>query len=290
MFHKVDSGSGIFTYFARMYRFSLAFMLLAICYAGSLAAQTEHWDTYVATFGGRPGSVLVDMGLKETAPDARYPYLVITGPRALKCDKNGIPDKAEIPELEDILAATNTFLIGVTPRVLCGTFTWNCERLNYYYVKDTSSVRAAVRRMYNRSYPNYQFAINIKNDPDWKTYRTFLYPDDTTMNWMANQRKVTALSEQGDSLKSARDIEFDLWFYSEKDRGAFKRAAEEQGFNTVRMTQSRKLFGIVLGKNSPATMEKLGVLTTTLEALAKRHQGNYSGWHSPVGVPASKMK
>src|SRR3954464_12246174 len=86
----------------------------------SVSGQTEQWDTYVAKFGGRPGSVMVDMGLYETAPDTRYPYLVITGPRSLKCDKNGMPGKEEISQLEDILGATTTFLSGATAKVLAG--------------------------------------------------------------------------------------------------------------------------------------------------------------------------
>src|SRR5262249_50197216 len=152
--------------------FSLLIVSLFIVFTAS--AQTEDWDTYMAKYGNKPGSVMVDMGLMAKAPDKRYPYLVITGPRAKRCNEDGMPANDEIQVMEEILSATGNFITGVTSKTLAGTFMYNCERLNYYYVKDTMGVRNAIRRMYDRSYTDYDYAINIKPDEGWTTYRTFL--------------------------------------------------------------------------------------------------------------------
>lgn len=154
--------------------------LLCLSAATTYAQHEEKWDTYVAMFGDKYGSVLVDMARISSAPDKSLPYLVVTGPRAHKCDKRGIPDKEEIDMLEAILDATGSFLTGATPKALVGTFTSNCERLNYYYVKDTTAVRNAIARMYNRNYKDYSYKISIRPDAEWSTYRTFLYPTDET--------------------------------------------------------------------------------------------------------------
>jgi len=45
------------------------------------AHAQENWDTYMAKFGNKPGSVLVDMGLMAKAPDKLLSFLVITAPR-----------------------------------------------------------------------------------------------------------------------------------------------------------------------------------------------------------------
>jgi Family of unknown function (DUF695)/Regulator of ribonuclease activity B len=254
-----------------------------ICSFLSVSGQTEHWDTYVSKFGGRPGSVMVDMGLIETAPDTRYPFLLITGPRALKCDKNGIPGKEEINQMEDILGATSAFLEGATAKVLAGTFTYNCERLNYYYVKDTSAVRSAVRRLYNRTYPGYQFAINIKVDPEWKIYRTFLYPDDATMNWMDNERKIAELAKTGDSMSKPRDISFNFYFNSDTARGAFEEFAVAAGYKVKQRTVSTKkpvLYAIIVSRNSAVKLEELNKMTGELKAEADKHHGYFSGWEA----------
>ncbi len=274
-----------------MKRFVILQTLLCTLFFCSVRGQNEHWDTYVAKFGGRPGSVLIDMGLMETAPDTRYPYLVITGPRAQKCDKNGIPDKEEINQLEEILGATSTFLMGVTPHVLAGTFTYNCERLNYYYVKDTSAIRSAIRRLYNRTYKDYQFAINIKPDPEWKIYRTFLYPDDATLNWMDNEKIISGMAKNGDSLTKPREINFDLYFYSDSARSSFEEFAVTAGYKIKQRTTSNNkpvLYALVVTKTSAIKLEELNKMTAELKAEATKRHGYFSGWEGGVRPKAEK--
>src|SRR6185369_11842314 len=103
-------------------------------------------------------------GLMATAPDKLLPFLVVTGPRANNCtNPSGMPGADEINTLEDILSATDDFLTGVTAKKLAGTFTYNCERLNYYYVRDTVAVRNAIARMYNKSFKGYKYTVKIKH-------------------------------------------------------------------------------------------------------------------------------
>jgi hypothetical protein len=91
----------------------------------SASAQNENWDTYMAKFGDKPGSVLVDMALINNAPDTRYPYLVITGPKGHDCNKQGLPGKEEINAMEEVLDATDNFITGITAKILTGTFTFS---------------------------------------------------------------------------------------------------------------------------------------------------------------------
>jgi hypothetical protein len=260
---------------------------VAACYLFCCPAfgQTEQWDTYMAKYDNKPGSVMVDMGLMASAPDRRYPNLVITGPVAHNCNSLGIPSKEEIEKLEEILSATGNFLTGVTAKVLAGTFTSNCQRLNYYYVKDTFGIRNALARMYNRSYRDYDYAIKIKPDPEWKTYSTFLYPDDASLNWMENDKIISRLINEGDSLKKPRDINFELYFKSDTDRKRFATYETGKGYKEGRMTESRKApvtYAIIISKFGPVKMDEINKMTAELKADVQKYHGVYAGWVAPI--------
>ncbi|MBC7553924.1 MAG: DUF695 domain-containing protein [Taibaiella sp.] len=250
---------------------------------GSTSAQVENWDAYLSRYGTKPGSVLVDMNLYNTAPDKRYPYLVITGPQANSCDKNGIPDKSEIPVLEEVLDATTVFLSGTTTRVLAGTFTYNCERLNYYYLKDTAGARNAILRMYNRNFKDYKFVINIKHDPQWRNYLTFLYPDDATLNWMENNKKITQLLQAGDGLKDRREITFAACFTSDTARVAFSSYLAGSGYTTLKtpnIKNDKTACCILFSRNTIVNIDTLNSYSAPLKAEIAKHNGIYNGWEA----------
>jgi hypothetical protein len=242
-------------------------------------AQNENWDMYMAKFAGKPGSVLVDLAYKDHAPDKNFPFLVITGPRAQNCGKNGLPGKDEIDALEDILNATSNFLTGITPKALVGTFTYNCERLNYYYVKDTQSLRTAIARMYNRSFQNYSYIIRIKPDPGWSVYRTFLYPDESTMTWMENDKLITKLLQSGDSLTTQRDIKFEIFLPADTGQNTVVSFAEEKGYKCEKVKQNAGVpYEIIVSKHDYVKIEDLDVMTGELKKEATRLHGYYNGW------------
>ena len=246
--------------------------------------QTEHWDTYMAKFGDKPGSVLVDMGYKDIAPDEKYPYLLVTGPQAMNCDKQGLPDKEEIDRLEEILDATSNFITGVTAKTLVGTLTYNCERLNYYYVKDTMGIRYALMRMYNRNYSNYKYAINIKPDRGWSTYKTFLYPNEETMDWMVNDKIIAKMIQEGDSLIRGRDINFDLYFKTDTGRRSFVQVAHSRGYktDTTGGNKNNGMYELVASKYGMIRTNVLDSMTHELKGEMKKYNAIYNGWEAPL--------
>ncbi len=244
-------------------------------------AQEEHWDTYITRYDNKPASIMLDMGQVYTAPDKKFLNLVVTGPQAQKCDSNSLPDKGEIDKLEEILDATTNFLSGITAKKLVGTFTYNCQRLNYYYVKDTVGIRNALARMYGRNYKDYRYSVTIKRDPEWKIYRTFLYPDGATQNWMENAWRLSDVTKPGDSLNKERDLSFDCSFGNDTSREAFRQDAEAAGFKTKRQTETHKHFeayAIVLTRRSSLQLGDISKLTLELRQLIKKHNGIYAGW------------
>ena len=256
-------------------------VLVFITSSGFAAAQTENWDTYMSRFGSKPGSVLVDLGLYPTAPDSRYPYLIITGPQARNCDKNSLPDKREITALEEVLDASTVFLGGVTAKVLAGTFTYNCERVNYYYVKDTTGARNSLLRMYNRNYKDYKFVITIKHDPQWVNYLTFLYPNEDTRNWIENNKNITQLLQNGDSLTDKRDIIFAACFSSDTARNGFSSLLPAKGYTlqkTPVLKNDKARYCILFSKNNFVKIDTINNYTAEIKKEVQKHNGVYNGW------------
>ena len=263
---------------------TLALLLSCSLHSTNTSAQTELWDTYMSRFGDRPASILVDMGLILTAPDVRYPYLVITGPKALHSDKNGIPVKEEIASLEDILDATGNFLTGLTAKKLAGTLTYNGQRNNYYYVRDTMGIRNAIMRMYTRNFKDYKFALTIKYDPQWLMYRTFLYPSNETQNWMDNNKIITQMLQNGDSLTKPRNITFAACFNADSSRNAFTTFITNSGYtvdkdHTVKNTDYPLC--MLFHKYGYIKKDSINIITDEIRNNVKVHNGIYNGWNAP---------
>lgn len=266
----------------------MKFLLTAACIvqAFSSFAQKEKWDTYLAMYGDKPGSVLVDMGLANTAPDKKMPYLVITGPKTHTCDKRGMPTAAEIDKLEEILDNTTSYLGSITAKTLAGTFTYNCERLNYYYVVDTMGIRTALARMYGKSFADYDYAVRIKSDPAWISYRTFLFPDEKTQHWMANSKIMAAMLEMGDDLKAKRDINFKFHFQSVEDRTKFAEAVRGHDYKADKLftTGDGMVYGIAVSKHDQVRTGLLDSMTTELTTIGKKFNAIYIGWEAPTAA------
>lgn len=242
-------------------------------------------------YDDKPGSVLVNMALMANSPDKKYPYLVITGPRAQHCNKMGIPEINDITKLEDILDAATNFITGVTAKVLAGTFTYKCDRLNYYYVKDTMGIRAALGRMYSRSYPDYKYSVKIKHDPEWITYRTFLYPDSASVRWMKYSKIITGMAAKGDSLTKPRNINFEVYFRSDTDRMAFADFAREKGYKADTSVSSQSTaapYEIIVAKYGMVKMETILADEDELIPVIKKHRGYYNGWQAPLNGDMKK--
>ena len=256
-------------------------LLSTLCHA-----QNEQWDTYMARLGGKPASVLVDMAPMTTAPDKLLPYLVVTGPRAISCNKKtGLPEAEEIEKMEQVLELTSAFLTGVTARKLTGTLTYNCERLNYYYVKDTFAVRNALARMYAKNYPRYEYSVKIKYEPQWLTYRTFLYPDSIATAWINNNKQMTGMLESGDDLSQARDLIHTIYFTSDTGRTAFVKHVEKRGYIFDKTFDAGTValpYELTVKKNGRVIMDSIMAMQSELTEAAKRFNGYYKKWEAPL--------
>ena len=103
-------------------------------------AQDENWDVYMAQYPKGPGSTVLNMQLKGEAPFKAYPYLLKTGVAFTGCRDDGMPTETMFSALYAIADSVKSVL-GSRSTILAGSFTYQCSRYDYYYIKDTSGIR-----------------------------------------------------------------------------------------------------------------------------------------------------
>lgn len=114
----------------------------------------------------------VNASLKAAAPDAAYPFLLVTDLTIPGC-KPG----AELNETQASIAdAAGTQLQLLVSSVHAGSVQQDCRRTDYYYVKDTADMRLVMETFYRDNFSDYRHSILIRPDPAWKTYLDTLAP------------------------------------------------------------------------------------------------------------------
>lgn len=263
----------------------VALLALLIFLSFNVLAQNEDWDVYIADYDGKPGSIVVDMSLRSTAPIAMLKYIVITGVKANSCLESGFPDNLEFETLYKISDSVKYRLERKVTYRMAGTFTNNCERLDYFYVADTIGIRNDLETMYAERYKGYSFFIKVKEDRNWDGYLNFLYPNEVIYEYMSNQKVLDGLSEAGDELIKPRTIDHWAYFKSKTDREKFKKKVSSMGFSAeesnAKGTDLLK-YSLMFSRVDKVDIKSISALTVELKKIATSFQGEYDGWETVV--------
>jgi len=166
--------------FSKIKTLALAGTILLVNSCGK-GPQADLWWAYLAEFEGRPGSIVINLGLKERAPVADYQKLIVTGVTYTSADTNGLPDAKELDALNALSEKRLIIVKQLTPYIYAGAFTHNGERLDYIYVKHTTGIEDALKKFYQNAGPDRKPCINVKDDPQWEAYSKFLFPNEQTI-------------------------------------------------------------------------------------------------------------
>jgi len=156
------------------FRFIFPFILPFLT-AASMTAPKTNFDAYNAQYD--QGTCSTVKRLKQTPPDSGYPFVLITSVKFKGCDK-GIPTEQEQSNLDRVSDSVYANVTRVVKNIMAGTFTYQCERKEYYYVADTTQIRDRLSALYKKYFSAYDANISIKLDKDWDTYRKLLHPNE----------------------------------------------------------------------------------------------------------------
>jgi uncharacterized protein (TIGR01619 family) len=263
-----------------IFLFSLGFFVPMISFT-----QEDNWDAYLADYAGKPGSTLVNLSLYERAPVSSHTFILVTGVKYVNCTPDGFPVDKEFDNLYKISNALSERLNVLTRPIMAGTFTFECERLDYYYLPDTTGIRSAISALYEEKFSAYNFTINIKKDQEWKGYFTFLYPNEVTQEYMANQKVLTALSNAGDKLSGARPLDHLAYFKDAKDMDCFIGVIKSKGFvvnRTSTETKGNWKYYLYFSKQQNIDIHEISSVTLDLRKNAKHCGGHYDGWETQL--------
>lgn len=268
---------------------SFGFILLLIsCNTKSQETQKtddSNWDAYIANYENGAGSTTFNMDLKKDAPKTDLPYILITGVTFSNCNKDGFPEKEEFNKLYEVSDEVEATISKLTKMELAGTFTYQCERLNYYYINDTTQIRSKLTAFYKNKFSNYKHYINVKPDKNWEAYLNFLYPNEEIQESMSNQKVIEQLQKGGDDLTKSRQIDHWLYFSNEKNRNLFEKLITQNGFKIEtkeKIDDQDKPFKLHISRNDKVDSESISKITLELRKKAKELEGDYDGWETYI--------
>jgi hypothetical protein len=247
-------------------------------------SQEDVWDVYLAAYEKGTGSTLVNMSLKDAAPMLRLPYLLTTGVSLNICNPHGLPEKEEFNTLyqisDTVKAALNTRLRAVA----AGTFSYQCKRIDYYYLPDTTGIRKLLETAYKKNFPGYQYHINIKNDADWKVYLGSLFPDEEHLDQLTNQKVILNLTDAGDDLSKPRMVDHWLYFKTDAERSSFIPYAVKEKFKIAKSfsPNTRLTYQLQLSRIDKVDLASISIITSALRKKANELNGQYDGWETVV--------
>lgn len=155
---------------------SLCLALACACAAAQTGAS-DRWFVYLASYETGPGSVRVDLGLRERAPVSGFDHLVVTGTRYNTSHANGLPELADLHRLNALAEKVVRAIEALTPAIYAGTFTHNGEQLHYLYVKNPAGIEDALAAAYGDACSGCKSSTSLKADASWEAYLKFLYPN-----------------------------------------------------------------------------------------------------------------
>ena len=260
--------------------FILAFFNTIVIYLHGQDSE-EYWDTYMATYENSPGSVVVRMDMINKAPVPGYNFALVTGV-GFDGGLDGLPNQEDFDDLHAVSDDLEKTLAS-KDAILVGSFTYQSERLEYFYLKDTISIRSTLDAFYKQSYPEKKSYINIVSDATWNYYKEFLYPSPEVQEYMADLSVVRHLHEAGDSLIKPRRVDHWAYFSTKEEREQFATEAFKHGFQLEKSSinpSSSQQYEIIIWREDPVNIDHIYAVTSHLRRLALKFNGDYDGWET----------
>jgi hypothetical protein len=150
-------------------------VVVSLLFSGMVIAE-EQWWSYLSGQEKGPSSTRVDLSFNQLAPLADYPYVAVTGITYENQNAEGLPSPSQIDNLNKLQESLVGYLESKIPIKYAGTFTYQHEQLHYIYVQNKESAEQFLNEFYSSSCKGCKPYINVKHDPQWSGYKSFLYP------------------------------------------------------------------------------------------------------------------
>jgi len=262
-------------------------MILLISFLSVSASLGAQWDQYFAQWEGKSGSMMVDMGYMDSIRHVELPYLLAVGYQFTPCSKEGFPDSMNYEKLIKLSDKLYNYMDIQATCQIVGTFTHDCKRVDYYYLKDSIGIRGFLNNYFSRDNSGLEPIVAISHDPQSKYYREVIYPDVYITEYKANSEFIQELLNQGDNIKKGRRINHWAYFDTDIERDRYRLIVLERGFKEeesgFHRGHQRPYFYHFSRRDKPSR-DYMTELTVNLQNEAKSLNGLYGGWECEVVV------
>ena len=150
-------------------------LLFGLMLSGAVVAE-EQWWSYLSDQQNGPSSTRVDLSFNQITPLKDYPYVAITGITYENHNMEGLPSPSQIDSLNKLQEGLVKYLESKIPIKYAGTFTYQQEQLHYIYVQNKEKAEGLLNEFYSSFCKGCNPYINVKDDPEWYGYKSFLFP------------------------------------------------------------------------------------------------------------------
>jgi len=244
-----------------------------------IQAYTQ-WDSYDATWEGKPGTMNVNMDADAVPYKDKLLYLaeIIIDPE--ECDSRGYPVNDEYRLIEKELRVLDSMISEVQYGLTVGRFLYQCTLKEYVYLDDTAFTRDVVNQHLTRDYK-----LRLLTDSEWEIYQKFIYPDPYLIQTMANRQIIDILQNEGYDLMEKQSLTHFASFASDADRNRYRQFLIEQNFKILSqktVDEEARGYLIRFSRNDRLQLDKLSNITLRLDQRSIALNGKYEGWEIVV--------
>ena len=248
--------------------------------------MSDDWDFYFCQVDDRPASIFVDLGVHQDVPiaglgDMAWLRVIMRRPR----QGDGLSSSDEHGRLCEIEDALTQALANADITIsYVGRNASNGCRDFYCYAANGVSAESCLSTVMV-PFSEYEFEVGSRPDPDWSTYRDFLYPSRRGYQTIANHRVLANLEQHGDNHEIEREVSHWIYFQVADDRDRFVTAACQMGYKLVAQNDDAKgerLFGLTVSRSHAIDFGTINDVVLTLFDLADEYAGEYDGWETSV--------
>ncbi len=248
--------------------------------------MSNNWDFYFARVNDVLASIFVDLGIRNSVPDAGRPWLLWTWVYFRQPRDDGLSSSEEAPILGDIEDALAEEVKETTGAELVGRITTAGRREFYFYGPQPQRFEQAVASTRKR-FAHYEFDVGTQEDPDWSHYLNVLYPSPEDHQRIKNGHVIEAIKKHGDSLKRPRPVSHWAYFASTQDRSKFIAKAVTVGYKVTDQSEDDKSeaenpYGVTLERVDHVDWDSINAATLELFRLARDVGGDYDGWETSI--------
>ncbi|MET1081009.1 MAG: DUF695 domain-containing protein [Pseudomonas sp.] len=247
--------------------------------------MTQDWDFYFLNVNDRPASIFLDLGIYDAPPRDALPHMAYVRVRLNAPREDGLSSEQEYDALVAIEDALEAQVTDVHSGYV-GRCTGNGCRDFFFYVAHPQEWTARVATCM-ASFKQYRYEVETREDRDWSTYFSFLYPETADLQIINNRRVCRALEQQGDALTQPREIDHWTYFANADHLRAFIAEAQAMGFSLRAQHADEEdddedQHCAQLWRADIPAEGGIDEVTLLLSDLALKHGGEYDGWESQV--------